>query len=125
MFFRLEELRKFSTYTMIKKSSHSKVLFGTFEGIPVAVKEYHRNKSEQYKNERNILLELNGKFRTPRLLSYNDYEMILYIEWIAGERLKEYTIQNYLGYSETEYYKKANIIIKAKTFSKMINQLKQ
>lgn len=114
MFPLLEDIYRFSTYTMRKKTQYSVVSLEVLDGIPVAAKKYHTHVNfERYEIERDILIELNGKWRTPRLLACNDKTKTLYIEWIAGDRLKEYVIQRYLGLNDIESYSRAETITKA------------
>lgn len=113
MFYSLQEMRKFTSYTMIKVSGHSKVSLEMLDGLPVATKHYSDEHLERYERERDILLTLNGRFRSPRLLAYDDNTRTSYIEWITGDRLKEYTIQHYLNLNDTEAYHHPDTIKKA------------
>ncbi len=104
---------------MLKQTQYSKVSLEVLDGIPVAAKKYHSNsKLERYELERDILLELNGKFRTPRLLACDDGTRTLYIEWIAGDRLKEYVIRQYLGLDDIESNHRTETIIRAQELFK-------
>jgi len=106
MFFTADHLRGFTTFTMLKKTRFSTTVIDTLHGIPAAVKQYHPDtETWRYETERDILLELNGKWRTPRLLAGDDREKILSIEWLPGDRLKEYLIQRYLQRSDPDTYR--------------------
>jgi 2-polyprenyl-3-methyl-5-hydroxy-6-metoxy-1,4-benzoquinol methylase/predicted Ser/Thr protein kinase len=96
----LFQYKKYSSYTMLKKTTYSQVGLDYFKGIPVAIKKYHKHISPKvFKNEKSVLLELNGKWRSPKLLDCDDKNKILIIEWIKGDRLKEYLVKKYLKQS--------------------------
>lgn len=41
MFAQMNDMRKFSTYTMLKVTQFSEVSLESLDGIPVSVKKYH------------------------------------------------------------------------------------
>ena len=98
MFFTADHLRGFTTFTMLKKTRFSTTVIDTLHGIPAAVKQYHPDtETWRYETERDILLELNGKWRTPRLLAGDDREKILSIEWLPGDRIFNGAIRTPIG----------------------------
>jgi SAM-dependent methyltransferase/tRNA A-37 threonylcarbamoyl transferase component Bud32 len=119
MLYTINELKNFSAYQMLKKTQFSEVSLSELNGIPVAIKKYNSKKLfDRYDNEKKILLSLNGKFRTPQLLSYDDENLILYIEWIAGDRLKEYLIKKYLNKNDEQSFRDPEIVKKAQVMFK-------
>lgn len=105
-----EEYKKYSSYIMRKKTQYCTVELISYKGIPTAKKQFHsdvhKNIKKIYLNEKRIYINLNGRFRTPRLLGFDDEKFILYIEWIKGDRLSEFTVKRYFNPETLEDYKR-------------------
>lgn len=114
----LEELKSYSTFTTLAKTQYSEVELALFEGIPAAIKRFHsekrKNITQTYQTERDVLLHLNGRFRTPRILRKDDNNLTLWIEWFKGDRLQEYLIRKYFAPSDPNDLLDGNLIEKSK-----------